>query len=149
MGDIRSLRHETPSTWQRRRNMAQILHIVVRHRARPHPAYPNQWLDDDRIRSIVTYREIADLCAPLVSSASAVRIHRTGSLGQAAAGCCEANVQAVRRRGAPLGVEFTNARTLLLTPPIRPDGKRSWYFAEAGGAASCDVDDSAIPARAA
>jgi uncharacterized protein YjbI with pentapeptide repeats len=126
--------------------MAKILHIIVRHRDNPHPKYPNQWLDDDRIRSIVTYTEIADLCAPLVASASPVRIHRTGGYEHSPAVCCEAMVLAVRPLGDQFEVEFTNVRTLYLTPPIRPYSKESWYFAEAGGATPGDVDDSVIPA---
>jgi hypothetical protein len=132
--------------------MAKVLHIVVRHRSNPNPKFPNQWLDDDRIRSIVTFKEIADLCSPLVASTSVVRIHRTGvgwdgvSYEQPAAICCEATVQAVRRHPAwPLGadfeVEFTHVSPLRLTPTFRPDPKQSWYFAETG--------DSASPANAA
>jgi hypothetical protein len=130
-------------------NMAKVLHIIVRHRSNPHPAYPNQWLDDDRIRSIVTYKEIADLCAPLVASGSSVRIHRTGTLGIPPVVCCEANVKAVRPRDALFEVEFTNVRTLCIVPTIRPDGKKSWYLAEAGGTAPCEVGDSVSPADAA
>jgi len=126
-----------------------LLHIIVRHRSNPHPDYPNQWLDDDRIRSIVTYKEIADLCAPLVASASPVRIHRTGSYEQPPAVCCEATVQAVRPRGTLFEVEFTNARALHLAPTIRPDGKESWHFAEVGSTGPREVGDSVSPADAA
>jgi len=123
--------------------MAKVLHIIVRHRSNPHPAYPNQWLDDDRIRSIVTYKEIADLCTPLLASASAVRIHRTGSDDRPPAVCCEATVQAVRPLGTLFEVEFSNVHALHLVPTMRPDGKKSWYLAEAGGnTAPSQVGDS-------
>lgn len=112
-----------------------LLHIIVSHRSDPHPDCPGQWLDDDRIRSIVACKEIADLCAPLAASASPVRIHRTGSHEKPPAVCCEATVEAVRLRGTVFEVEFTNARALHLVPTIRPDGKESWYFAEAADAA--------------
>ena len=46
----------------------KTLHIIVRHRANPNPKYANQWLDDDRILSIVTYSEIADLCGYALAS---------------------------------------------------------------------------------
>ena len=112
--------------------MAHALHIVVRHRCNPHPSYPNQWLDDDRIRNIITYKEIADLCAPLIATAAPVRIHRAGIHGQPPAVCCEGTVQAVRPRGNLFEVEFSNARALHVTPTIRPDGKKSWHYAETG-----------------
>lgn len=126
-----------------------LLHIIVSHRSNPHPDDTSQWLDDDRIRSIVTSKDTADLCAPLVASASPVRIHRTGSHGQPPAVCCEATVQAVRPRGTLFEVEFTNARTLNLAPAIRPDGKESCYFIEAGGAGPGEVGDSVNSADAA
>ncbi|MGB7760117.1 MAG: pentapeptide repeat-containing protein [Bryobacteraceae bacterium] len=116
--------------------MAKVLHIIVRHRSNPHPAYPNQWLDDDRIRSIVTYKEIADLCAPMVATASVVRIHRTGAYGEPPVICCEATVEAVRPWSTQFEVEFTDVHTLNVVPAVRPDGKKSWYFADAGGMAS-------------
>jgi hypothetical protein len=98
-----------------------VLHIIVRHRCNPHPAYPNQWLDDDRIRSIVTYKEIADLCAPLTATAALVRIHRAGSYDQPPVVCCEGIVKAVRPRDNLFEVEFTNTRALHVTPTIRTD----------------------------
>jgi hypothetical protein len=125
--------------------MAHALHIIVRHRSNPHPAYPNQWLDDDRIRSIVTYKEIADLCAPLIATAAPVRIHRAGSYGQPPVVCCEGTVQAVRPRGDLFEVEFTNARALHVTPTIRPDGKKSWYYAEASKPAPKTGDSGSKP----
>jgi len=68
----------------------KTLHIIVRHRANPNPKYANQWLDDDRILSIVTYSEIADLCGYALASEAPVRIHRTGTSTEAPAVCCEA-----------------------------------------------------------
>jgi uncharacterized protein YjbI with pentapeptide repeats len=109
----------------------KTLHIIVRHRANPNSKYANQWLDDDRVSSIVTHSEIADLCRQASASAAPVRIHRTGTGSAAPAVCCEAIVKAVRPAGGLFEVEFTNARTLHLAPSFVPDGKKSWYLAEA------------------
>jgi uncharacterized protein YjbI with pentapeptide repeats len=77
-----------------------------------------------------------------------VRIHRTGSHEQSPAVCCEATVRAVRQRGTLFEVEFTNVRTLHLVSTIRPDGKKSWYFVEAGDTAPREVGDSVSPVDA-
>ena len=107
-----------------------VLHIIVRHKNNPHPKYPNQWLDDRRIKSIVTYPEIADLCRPLVGTDTAVRIHRTAHMSSPPVVCCETRVSAVRLSGTVYTVEFTDSAPLNLPTPIRPDGSKSYYYAE-------------------
>jgi uncharacterized protein YjbI with pentapeptide repeats len=123
----------------------KTLHIIVRHRANPNPKYANQWLDDDRILSTVTYSEIADLCGYALASEAPVRIHRTGTSTEAPAVCCEAIVKAVRPMGALFEVEFAHARTLHLAPPFLPDGKKSWYFAEVAHEPSGEAAEPAAP----
>jgi len=44
--------------------------------------------------------------------------------------CCEAHVSAVQLTGTQYTVEFTGSVPLNLPTPIRPDGSRSYYYAE-------------------
>lgn len=113
-----------------KRNSVNVLHIIVRHKNNPNPKYPNKWLDEWRIKSIVTYAEIADLCRPLAGADTPVRIHRTAYRHSPPVVCCEARVSAVQPSGTLYTVEFDDCRPLELPTPIRPDGYKSFYYAE-------------------
>jgi uncharacterized protein YjbI with pentapeptide repeats len=123
--------------------MAKVLHIKVRHQSEPHRDWlDNQWLDDDRILSIVTYPELADLCEPLIATGAPVRIHRCGYKHPDVI-CCEAAVKAVRRLDEKRPqVEFTNVRSLHPPPPIPPNSRKAHYFAEVSEVAPGEFGDS-------
>jgi hypothetical protein len=107
-----------------------LLHIVVRHRNNPYWKYPNEWLDESRIKSIVTYASIAEQCKEQEYWAKPVRIHRLGDGRTRDTICCECEVKSIDPFDCTyFRVEFTNARVLSLQPYASRPAKQSSYFA--------------------
>jgi len=104
-----------------------MLHLFLRSR-RDSQSYDNDWIDDFRLRSIKTYKEVADYCCVAKESNSPVRIHRRRHGNIPAIICCECYVKAVKSEQAGFRVEFENPRSLSIVTDRRL--QRGFYFAD-------------------
>lgn len=106
-------------------------YIVVRHRYNPVPAWKNEWLDDNRLKSITTTRLIAEKCLELKESGEPVRVHRTQFGARRSSICCECKVSrvSIAADGETATVAFEEWKVLNLAPLRSPARGQSCYEA--------------------
>jgi hypothetical protein len=105
-----------------------MLHLVVYHRNHPTPPWRNDWLDDDRVKTIPTTPAVGRLCEAAKRRGERVRFHRCGYGTFRPLVCAEAQVASVQFVDRELClVHFEEHTVLHETPPVSPPQGTKWY----------------------
>lgn len=75
---------------------SRMLHLYLRHPRAPQ-TYENDWASDVTLRSITTYKAVADRCLAAMQRGEKVRVHRRKFGSDPAVICCECSVKSVER----------------------------------------------------
>jgi hypothetical protein len=96
-------------------------YIVVHHRKDSNQPWKNQWLDDNRIVTITTTRDIGAYCQNLIGTNRIIFVHRCAWGNEKPTICAEVQVEAAD----PIDkktylVRFKNQMVIDTTPPKNP-----------------------------
>ncbi len=106
------------------------LYLVVHHRLDPNQSWSNEWIDDQRLQTILTTPEVGELCARAQQHGQEVFVHRCEWGGVPPTVCCKvkvASVKLVDERNRM--VSFSDILTMNQPPPGRPMRGQNSYEA--------------------
>ncbi|RKG92439.1 hypothetical protein [Corallococcus terminator] len=104
-----------------------MLYLVVHHHQDRSQPWINKWIDDDRVKTITTTREIGRHCEKAAQSGERIRFHRCGYGTSGPLICAEARVASVEAVDKTMYlVHFDEHIVLQVASQAIPQGT-SWY----------------------
>lgn len=106
------------------------LFLVVHHQRDVSQPWQNVWLDDNRLKCIMTTTEIGRRCKSAKKIGERVFVHRCGWDSMEPTVCCSVLVSRAENLGSDYLVEFSEPLVLDHPPPVQPGRGQNFYEAE-------------------